>query len=56
MAMKWYLRAVGPGQPVVQYNIGYLYYHGQGVEQSFTKATEWFLKAAQQGFESAQYR
>ncbi len=32
-----------------------MYQNGTGVEQSYKKAVEWFLKAAKQGLASAQY-
>ena len=32
-----------------------MYYFGTGVEQSYEKAVEWYLKAAEQGLAMAQY-
>lgn len=32
-----------------------MYYCGQGVEQDYGKAVEWYRKAAEQGAASAQY-
>ncbi len=37
-----------------QYNIGVLYYHGQGVPQDFRQARHWWKKAAAQGLAKAQ--
>ena len=36
-----------------QYNVGVYYAKGKGVDQSFTKAREWWTKAAAQGYEDA---
>ena len=38
---------------VAQFNLGVLYYEGQGVKQSFEAAREWWMKAAEQGNEDA---
>ena len=40
-------RAVA-GDAVAQYNLGVMYYEGQGVEQNFKDAAKWFRKAAEQ--------
>ena len=34
-----------------QYSLGCMYYNGKGVDQSNSKAKEWFTKAAAQGYE-----
>ena len=47
-------RAVA-GDAVAQYNLGVMYYEGQGVEQNFKDAAKWFRKAAEQGNAMAQY-
>lgn len=39
--------------PVVQYLLGNQYHSGHGVEQSLTKAIEWYTKSAEQGNEAA---
>lgn len=39
-----------------QYRLGYCYESGKGVEQSFSKANDWYLKAGEQGFIDAQYK
>lgn len=39
--------------PVVQYLLGNQYYSGYGVEQSLTKAIEWYTKSVEQGNEVA---
>ena len=33
-----------------------MYYNGQGVTQDYSKAFEWYKKAAEQGFPNAQFR
>ena len=38
-----------------QTNLGLLYYYGRGVLRDYTKAREWFEKAAAQGDADAQY-
>jgi TPR repeat protein len=42
------------GSAAAQFNLGLLYYEGQGTPQDFEKATEWFGKSADQGYASAQ--
>lgn len=46
--------AAEQGDAEAQKNLGKCYYDGDGVEQSFEKAYEWFTKAAEQGNASAQ--
>lgn len=43
------------GNAVAQSHLGYLYYTGEGVPQSFEEAVKWYLKAAVQGNRDAQY-
>ena len=43
------------GYADAQNNLGDCYYYGHGVPQDYTKAVEWFQKAANQGNASAQY-
>ncbi len=38
-----------------QYNLGIIYYHGEGVPRDFEKALAWFRKAAEQDDPDAQY-
>ncbi|MGC9325298.1 MAG: tetratricopeptide repeat protein [Desulfomonilia bacterium] len=42
------------GDPQAQIFVGYLYETGQGVKQNYTKAAEWYRKAAEQGNPVAQ--
>lgn len=41
--------------PKMQYNLGYLYEQGICVEQSYSKAFEWYIKAAERGHVGALY-
>ncbi len=43
------------GVAEAQTNLGLLYYYGRGVPRDYTKAREWFEKAAAQGDADAQY-
>lgn len=43
------------GNARAQYNIGILYYNGQGVPKSYINAAQWYRKAAEQGDAAAQY-
>jgi hypothetical protein len=38
------------GDKVAQYNLGLCYYRGEGVAQSYSIASKWFLKSAQQNY------
>jgi hypothetical protein len=49
-------RAALKGYAPSQYRLGYCYQSGQGEEQSFSVANEWYEKAALQGFVDAQYK
>jgi hypothetical protein len=42
------------GHAVSQYNLGQMYYEGQGVAQSFEEAIKWYQRAAEQGLPEAQ--
>jgi hypothetical protein len=43
------------GLPLAQYNLGVMYYNGQGVPKDFAEAAMWYRKAAEQGLPEAQY-
>ena len=43
------------GDVEAQYNLGYYYHSGEGVEQSEKKALYWWQKAAKQGHANSQY-
>jgi TPR repeat protein len=43
------------GDAKSQFDIGHMYFHGEGVPQNYTEALLWFRKAADQGNAKAQY-
>lgn len=43
------------GDVDAQYNLGIMYYHGEGIEADHKEALFWFLKAAEQDDPDAQY-
>ena len=49
------LQAAGQGYAKAQFNLGLMYYNGQGVRQDYTQAVQWYRKAAEQGLADAQY-
>ncbi|KAF9163386.1 copper transport protein ctr1 [Actinomortierella ambigua] len=54
MAVKWFTRAAKQGDANAQSNLGLIYHHGPGVEQSDVEAVNWYTKAAEQGNSVAQ--
>jgi len=50
-----YIRKAEDGDVDAQYNLGVIYYHGEGVPRDFEKAYIWFRKAAEQDDADAQY-
>lgn len=44
------------GHPEAQVKLGEMYEHGNGTEQDYGKAKEWYQKAADQGFEPAKQK
>jgi TPR repeat protein len=42
------------GDPDAEFKVGYAYFSGQGVQQDYAKATNWFRKSADQGNAQAQ--
>ena len=49
------LQAAEQGYAKAQFNLGLIYYNGQGVRQDYTQAVQWYRKAAEQGDAKAQY-
>ena len=43
------------GNTTSQYELGLMYYKGQGVEQNYNEAFKWFRLSAQKGLPDAQY-
>ena len=54
-AFKEFTIAAQEGLSLAQYNLGILYFTGQGVEQDFNEAFEWTKRAAEQGHLNAQF-
>ena len=47
--------AADQGYVVAQFNLGFMYDLGRGVQQDYTEAEKWYRKAAEQGDAAAQY-
>ena len=43
------------GHSRAQYNLGWMYYHGNGVLQEYKESVRWYRKSAEQGYSKAQY-
>ena len=43
------------GEATAQFSLGFLYANGQGVQQDYTQAIQWYRKAAEQGSVYAQF-
>ncbi len=54
-ALREFTTAAEAGLDLAQYNLGILYYLGQGVEQNYAEALRWTLTAAEQGHVNAQF-
>jgi uncharacterized protein len=52
-AAEWYRRAAERGHPDAQYNLGFMYLLGDGVQASTTEGLQWLTRSADQGDESA---
>jgi uncharacterized protein len=52
-AVLKFTQSAEAGLAIAQYNLGVLYYTGNGVERNFEKSFEWTLKAAEQGHVAA---
>ncbi len=50
-----YIRKAEDGDIDAQYNLGVIFYHGEGVARDFDQAYTWFRKAAEQDDADAQY-
>lgn len=48
-------KKVESGDARAQFNLGVLYYDGEGVPQNYSEAAKWYRKAAEQGFARAQF-
>lgn len=54
-ALREFRSAADQGLEVAQYNLGVMYYSGNGVEQDFREAYRWTRKAAEQGHRASQF-
>ncbi len=52
-AVKWYKRAAEQGHASAQFNLGEMYFKGQGDTKDYTRAYMWWEIAASQGDENA---
>jgi len=55
-ALEWYEKAAILGHVKAQFDIGYMFYKGQGVIPDNMKAVEWYRESAANGYTAAQYR
>ena len=53
--MEELIKRAESGDAEAQFHLGLAYYQGNGIEESHEKAFEWWLKAANQGVEVADY-
>ncbi len=54
-AAEWYGKAAMNGDARAQFDLGLMFYNGQGVEQDYAAARSLWEKAAEQGHSLAQY-
>jgi len=54
-ALKEWRPLAEQGYALAQFNLGLMYYNGQGVLQDYKEAAKWYRLAAEQGQASAQY-
>jgi hypothetical protein len=54
-AAKWWRKAADQGDAAAQFDLGWLYARGQGVETNHSEALRWYRKSAEQGNASAQH-
>lgn len=55
-AMRWYQQAANAGERHAQYNLGLMYWNGEGTTKDYATALGWFQKSAAQGIKSADLR
>ncbi|MDR2869584.1 MAG: sel1 repeat family protein [Deferribacteraceae bacterium] len=53
-AVEWWFKAAELGYADAQYNLGYAYHRGEGVERNYDEAAKWYTLAATQGHKTAQ--
>ena len=52
-ALTLFRMAAEKGCMIAEYNLGYCYEHGEGVEQDYSIAVDWYLKSANHGYDYA---
>lgn len=55
-AANWYRRAAEAGLSAAAYNLGTLYYNGQGFQQDYAQALHWFKEAANRNDAYAEFQ
>ncbi len=55
-AAYWYKQAAQAGVATAAYNLGTLYFNGQGFPQDYAKARQWFQLAANRGNKYAEFQ
>jgi TPR repeat protein len=56
LAIQYLQKAANEGFAMSEYNIGYCYYMGQGLEKDRSKAMDWFEKSSNHGYAVAQFK
>lgn len=54
-AVQFFKKAAEQGNALAQYNFGYCYEKGYGIEKNEEEAIKWYRKAAEQGYHNAQF-
>ena len=54
VAQKEMLQLAEAGDVELQFSLGVMYEHGEGVRQDYAEAVRWYRKAAEQGYAEAQ--
>ena len=54
-AVYWYKKAADQDWATAQYDLGQMYFRGEGVTQDYNQAFQWFKKAAEQGDAKVQH-
>ena len=55
VAQKEMLQLAEAGDVELQFSLGVMYEHGEGVRQDYAEAVRWYRKAAEQGQAESQY-
>lgn len=55
LAVKYYFKAAEFDEVEAMFNLGYAFYHGEGISQDFPSAVMWFKRAASMQYPKAEY-